>query len=458
VDIDSLLHQYQNSYYNLPRGVKTFLGSLYGNIPLSVRFGKYYNIHKNILEKFENGDEQYKLDFQFNKTIETLQFAGEHIPYYNKLFKEYAFSVKDFHDFSDLNKLPKLTKAIIQKEGSKLYTDKFDKVVKYSTGGSSSIPMNTYAPLSISRAKEKVYTTSSFEKTKYKYRDRTVALNARGNIDELNSIYWDYQLIDNYLLLSVNHLAAEYVDKIMVEITRWNPKFFYGYPSAIAMFIKSCHKIGIDSMPNIEGVILTSESISWEDVKLIKDFFNASVVSHYGHTERVVSAARLDLGDYSFYGSYGLVSDDNSEIIGTTFDNIVMPYINYNTQDYVGEITYYSGTNIVKSVSSLLGRVQEFIVTKENIVIPLLSIGAGHFVSFDYIEKAQFFQDEPGKVTLNVVTKHPEKINTVNIINQMEEQIDNKIDFNIRFVNSIKNTVMNKRILCIQKLDIKQYK
>ena len=458
MDIDSVLHQYQSSYYNLPRGVKTFLGSLYGNIPVSVRFGRYYNIHKKILEKFENETEQYKLDFQFNKTIETLQFSEDHIPYYHNLFKKYSFSVKDFKDFSDLSKLPKLTKSIIQKEGSQLYTEKFDKVVKYSTGGSSSIPMTTYAPRSISRAKEKVYTTSSFEKTKYKYRDRTVALNARGNIDEANGIYWDYQLIDNYLLLSVNHLSEEYIDKILGEVTKWNPKFFYGYPSAIAMFIKSCHAVGINSIPNIEGVVLTSESISWEDVKLIKDFFKASVVSHYGHTERVISASRLDLDNYSFYGSYGLVNVDNSEIIGTSFDNIVMPYINYSTQDNVGETTYYTGTNIVKSVSSLLGRMQECVVTKENIIIPLLSIGAGHFVSFDYIEQAQFFQDTPGKVTLYIVTKYPEKINVVNIVEQMEDQINNKIDFDIKFVDQIKNTVMNKRILCIQKLDIKQYK
>lgn len=62
--IDSLLHKYQMSYYRLPKSVKSFLGSLYGSIPLSVRFGRYYNIHKKTLEDFENGNEQYKLDFQ----------------------------------------------------------------------------------------------------------------------------------------------------------------------------------------------------------------------------------------------------------------------------------------------------------------------------------------------------------------------------------------------------------
>jgi len=458
VDIDSLLHQYQKSYYSLPRGVKTFFGSLYGNIPLSVRFGKHYNIHKKILEKYENSNDQFKLDFQFNKTVETLQFAKDHIPYYQELFSKYSFPIESFKDFRDLDKLPKLTKEIIQKEKLRLYTDKFDKVAEYSTGGSSSVPMKTYAPLSISRAKEKIYMNASFEKIKYRYRDRAVALNARGNIDENKGIYWDYQLIDNYLLLSVNHLTQTYIETMLEEIRKWKPKIFYGYPSAIALFIRTCKAIGVESIPNIEGLVLTSESISWEDVKLIKAFFNATVISHYGHTERVISAYRRDLEDYYFYGSYGLVKIIDNEMVGTSFDNIVMPYINYSTKDYVGKTTYYPGTNIAKSVSSLMGRLQECVITKENMAIPLLSIGAGHFASFDNVENAQFYQDKPGEVTLRIVTRHPENINIQYIIAQMKKQVDNKIDFKIEFVDKIENTTMGKKILCIQKLNIDNYK
>jgi len=454
MDFDSIIHRYQVSYYKLPNSVKTFLGSLYGNIPLEIRFGNQNKIHKKILQKFSEADDRFKLDYQFNKTLETLQFASEHIPYYKKLFNDYGINVSDVKDFSDLKRLPFLTKEIIQKELNNLYTDVVDKPVAYYTGGSSSVPMQMYAPLSVSRAKEKVYTNATFMKVGHKYRQRAVSLSARGDADEKNGIYWEYQKIDNYLLVSVNHLEKRYIKKIVNEIRRWKPKTFYGYPSAISLFIRSCHEMGIETIEGISGVVLTSESVSWEDVDLIGKFFNASVVSHYGHTERVTSAYRVDRGDYHFFNSYGLVNNVDNQIIGTSFDNFVMPYINYSTNDYMGKVDYYDSTNIVKSTTSIQGRIQESVVTKDNTVIPILSIGAGHFSSYDNIDKAQFYQDMPGKVTLRIQSNNQHNIDDKLMIRQMQEQVKNKIDFNVEFVDKIDNTSRKKRVLCIQKLDI----
>ena len=240
MDYDSIIHRYQASYYKLPKSVKTFMGSLYGAIPLEIRFGKQYKIHHKVLKKFEQSNRQSQLDYQFNKTVETLQFAYDHIPYYQNLFKEFGFKVTDFKDFSDLKQLPSLTKAIIQEEIDNLYTDIVDKPVAYYTGGSSATPMKMYAPLSISRAKEKAYFNYTYLKAGHHYRERAVSLSARGHADEENSIYWEYQKIDNYLLVSVNHLNVQYIQKIVEEIKKWKPKTFYGYPSALSLFMRSC--------------------------------------------------------------------------------------------------------------------------------------------------------------------------------------------------------------------------
>jgi len=458
IDIDSILHKYQTSYYNLPSGVKNFMGTLYGNIPLGIRFGKSYSIHNKILRNFLEGDSQYQLDFQYNKTVETIQFASDHIPYYQNLFNQYEFNVSDFKDFSDLDKLPMLTKDIIQNNLNNLYTDTVDKAVQYFTGGSSATPMKMYAPLSVSRSKEKIYFNYTLKKGGHCYRDKAVSLSARGSAREEDNIYWEYQKVDNYLLVSVNHLAIGYIGKIVEEIRRWKPKTFYGFPSAISLFISSCRTIGIDKIEGISGVVLTSESVSWEDINTIKSFFNTTVISHYGHTERIVSAYREDRGDYKFFNSYGLVQNIDNEIIGTSFDNFVMPYINYSTNDYMGEVTYYEKTNIIKSTTSIQGRIQESVVTKENIVIPILSIGAGHFAEYEGVEKAQFYQDTPGKVTLRIQRRLDAVIDKKRIIKKMEDQVQGKINFSIEFIDNIENTVRKKRILCIQKLDINKYR
>jgi len=460
MDFDSILHQYQMTYYKLPCGVKKFLGSLYGNIPLSVRFGKNYTVNKKILFNFLNANEQYQLDYQYIKTYETLHFAYDNIPYYRELFDKYNFKLEDFKELNDIYKLPNLTKEIIQKNLEVLYTNKFDKPTSYYTGGSSSTPMKIYAPRSSSRAKEKVYFQQAFSQLGYNYRNRTVSMMARGNAKEEKRIYWEYQNVDNYLLVSVNHLKKEFILDIVAEINRYQPVYFHAYPSAVITFIKACKSVGIHMMERIQGVALVSESISLEQIEFIQVFFNnASILSHYGHTERIVSAYRIDNGRYHFYNAYGLSRIVNNEIVGTSFDNLVMPYINYKTNDFVvGDLELYDNTNeIVKSVTGIQGRLQEFVVTKDETVIPLLSIGAGHFDSYDYIDKTQFYQDIPGKIILYIQTSAPERINIKYIVSQMEKQVQNKISFDVKIVDSIKNTGRRKNILCIQKLDIEKY-
>ena len=56
MSFESLFHKYRATYYNFPQSLKTFLGSMYGNIPLHIRFGKNYTIHKKNILEFENGN------------------------------------------------------------------------------------------------------------------------------------------------------------------------------------------------------------------------------------------------------------------------------------------------------------------------------------------------------------------------------------------------------------------
>jgi len=136
-----------------------------------------------------------------------------------------------------------------------------------------------------------------------------------------------------------------------------------------------------------------------------------------------------------------------------------MPYINYKTQDYIeGEAKFYPGTSVVKEVEDIRGRIQEYLVTKEGNVISILSIGAGHYNSYDYVDQAQFYQDTPGKVTLFVQSEHPELVKKDLMKKQMENQVKGAIEFNIEFKDKIEKSKRGKRILVVQKLDVESFK
>lgn len=458
MDIDSIFHFYKKTYFNMPRSVQSFFGQLYGSIPLDVRFGNQYKNHKKILEQFEKADQQFQLDYMFNKTYETLQFSYENIPYYKKAFDQYGFRVEDFKSFDDMKKVPQLTKEIIQNEISSLYTEKIDKAVVVHTGGSTFIPTTFYVPLNTSRAKEKAYTLYIFGKLGYKNRDKTLVLRDLDTSDETNAKYWNYEHVNNRLWLSANHINVTYIESMLKEVERFKPKFIYAYPSELMFFINACHSIGINKLKGIKGVFLSSEISYTDQIDKIKSFFDCRVLSHYGHSERVSVGYRIDNEPYHFLNAYGLTRIVENEIMSTSFDNFVMPFINYKTKDFVmGEYDFINGSDVVSDVENIEGRLQEFLVTKNGTLRSVMSIGIGHFDGYQHVDAAQYYQDRLGHLTINIESRYPEKVDTLKIIKQLEEFVNNEISFDVRFVEKIEKTSRGKWKHCIQKLDIENY-
>lgn len=458
MDIDSILYLYKKTYFNLPKSVQAFFGGLYGSIPLDLRFGEQYKKHKKILEQFEKCDKQFQLDYMFNKTYETLQFSYENIPYYQKVFDEYDFKIKDFKSLDDMKLVPSLTKEIIQNEISSLVTGKVDKPVVIHTGGSTFTPTTFYVPLNTSRAKEKAYTAYIFSKLGYKNRDKVLVLRDFNTSDEVHEKFWVYEHVNNYLWLSSNHINVLYVERMLKEINKFKPKFIYAYPSELIFFINACHRIGIDKIQDIKGVFLSSEMVYVNQIDKIKSFFNCDVLTHYGHSERVSVGFRLNYESYHFLNAYGLTRIVENEIVSTSFDNFVMPFINYKTKDYVsGKYDFLNENDIVMNIESIEGRLQEFLVTKNGTLLSVTSIGIGHFDGYKYVDAAQYYQEKLGHLTINIESKHPEKVNTKKIIKQLEEFVNYEISFDVKFMESIQKTSRGKWKYCIQKLNIEDY-
>ncbi len=459
MDFDSILNLYKKTYFNLPRGVRNYLGTLYGSIPLEIRFGKEYKIHKEILEEFENANDQFKYDYMFNKTYETLQFAYDNISHYTKKFNEHGFKPEDFKSLEDINKVPYLTKKMIQNNLDNLYTDKIDKPVAIYTGGSTFTPTKFYVSSRETRAKERAYTSYIFGQLGYKYRDKTLVLREKDTSDEKNNIYWDYEKVANQLRLSANHINSKNIKKMVEEVNLFRPKYIHGYPSAISLFINECKKIGVHNISGVSGIFFTSELIFPEQVKKTSLFFNCKVLSHFGHSEATAVGYRLNNEPYHFLNSYGLTRVINNELVTTSFDNFVMPFINYKTQDYVMEkITFINNSDIISSVEDIEGRLQEYVVTKDGTLRTVMSIGMGHFDTFQYVDAAQYHQKIPGKLTIWIESQFPEKVQVKEIINSMEEEVKHTIEFDVKFVEKIEKTSRGKWRTCIQELNIEKYK
>ena len=453
--IEELIHQYRSIYYNFPQSLKIFLGGLYGSIPLRIRFGKNYDIHTKILQKFENSDEQYKLDFMYNKTLETLLFAQEHIPYYQELFREYGVSADSFKSLEDIKLFPTLTKHDIKNNIDKIYTQTKESAVPYYSGGSLSTPTKYFLPAS-SRAKEKAYNNHIFSKIGYKYRDRTLLLKGREVSKPEQNIFWEYEPVDNYFLLSNNYMNSDKFPLMYEKAKEFKPKFLFGYPSAVLSFIKQSKLHKLPKL-NIQGVMLASETVYPDELRMIEEYFNVDVLTHYGHTERNAIGYRINRDKYHFMNSYGLTRVENSELITTTFDNFVMPFINYKSSDSVaGEINYYDTTDVAKEVENIEGRTQDFLVTRDE---RLVSITTMCYEQDELCEKAnaiQYIQNSIGKVELSVESDFVDaKLMEVEINNN---SLHKGLDIKVKIVNKIKKSPRGKRVICKQSLNIERFR
>lgn len=458
MDIDSIFHMYKKTYFKLPKHVKTFFGGIYGSIPLEIRFGSQYKNHKKILDHFENSDKQFQLDYMFNKTYETLLFAYDNIPYYKNIFDLHGFRIDDFKSLSDIKKVPYLTKEIMQNEIDTLYTDKVDRPIVIHTGGSTFTPTAFYVPLNTSRAKEKAYTQYIFGQIGYKNRDKTLVIRAEDTSNKSNKIYWDYEKVANYLRLSANHINVKYILGMVDEIKQFKPKYIYAYPSSVSFFIHACKQFGINEMKGIRGVFLSSELVFPEQIDKIKAFFGCQVLTHYGHSERASVGFKLNHQSYHFLNSYGMTRIVDNEIVSTTFDNFVMPLINYKTKDFIkGNPTFMNGGDIVSDVDDIEGRLQEYIVTKNATLRPVMSIGIGHFDSYKHVEAAQYYQDKPGHLTIHIQSKYPNEVDSEKIVKDLEEFVKHEISFDVKFIDKIEKTPRGKWKNCIQKLNVEQY-
>ena len=448
---DQVLYKYKSAYYNFPNSLKLFLGTVYGSVPLSIRFGSDYTLYSKIIKKFEDSDDQFRLDYMYNKTLETLIFSEQNIPYYKDKFLEYGVSSNMFKEIGDIKLFPELTKDIINNNFNTITSDKYDKAITYYSGGSLTQPSKYLLP-SMTRAKEKAYNDYIFSKINFNNRDKTLLLKGRELSNIEKNIYWDYDPIENYLFLSNNYLNSDKFPIMYQKAFDFKPKIIFGYPSSIISFIKQLELHGFKKI-NPEAILLASETVYPDDYKIIQDYFNTDILSHYGHTERSVIGYRVNNGKYHFLNSYGLTRVDENSIVSTTYDNLVMPLINYKGGDEViGDVEYYDNSDIAKTVDNISGRTQDFLVTKDYRLVSITTMCGGQHLPRG-IDSIQYLQDEVGKV--NVLVEGSD-INTKEVEQGLYKLVRDGITFNVKHTEKIKKSLRGKRIIAKQSLDIEK--
>lgn len=464
---EDLLHPYLAAYTRSPQWLKSTVGWAYARLPTHWRLGADHVRWEQLA--MERRPEVLAREAH-ERLARTLDIALRTVPAYRR----YGHLLPQLGDpESVLPQLPLVDKTEIKRDLNAYLAEGVSpkRRLESFTGGSTAHPMRFYLERHVTRSREYAFMADFHRRVGYSSDDRVLALRGRSvPTAAVGGALWMYEPIKRQVILSSDHLSPANMPQYVAAIRRWRPSVIQAFPSALYPLAKwlAAHPAP-DVTDRIKGVMLYSESIHDHQYALFTQVFGCPVLRHYGHSERGVMAASTPGDDrYFFWPQYGhleLVDEagrpvtqpgQRGEIVCTSFDNAVMPFVRYRTGD-LGVWSTRPNPLLpgFPALDRIDGRVQEMVKCRDGRLISITTLGAAHFNQLAEVTAIQYEQDAPGLVKLKVQASHPLG---VAVRKQIEEAIHDKTQGGCQVevveVDQIPRTPAGKQLMLVQKLDL----
>ena len=468
VAIEDLLHPWLGRYLGAPGWVKSVVGHAYAAIPKRVRYGAAYDRFQSAIAGTCRGTAA--ADYAMERLDETLAWAIETVPAY----REYRHLLgRDPREV--LRALPVTDKLAIKRHPDRYLSEAMPRSAALATftGGSTSTPMRFWLEKHVTRPKECAFMDAFRASVGVQDGETVLALRGRAIRGAATaSAPWTYEPIRRQLVLSCDHLSREYMPAFAAVLARWRPAVIEAFPSALFPLARWLEEHPLPEFTRgVKGVMLFSEDVYGFQMEAFRRVFDAPIVAHYGHSERVLMAATPP-GDerYLFWPQYGwleLLDAANRPVrtpgqlgfvVGTSFDNEVMPFVRYRT----GDLAMLAAAPHPRfphfpAVERIAGRVQDFIVCGDGRLVSITALGTGHFPELSAIDAMQYEQERPGHLVLKAVA--PAKLaarETRRMAAAVEARLQGRCRVEVAQVERIERTPRGKTRMLVQHLDVRR--
>jgi phenylacetate-CoA ligase len=313
--------------------------------------------------------------------------AGEHVPYYRRLFADNGFDPYAYSAATDLACLPLLTKEAIRGNMDDLLADNAGPVSRFNTGGSSG------EPLIFMLGKERVShdVAAKWRATRWWGVDigdpeivvwgSPVELGAQDRVRALRDAVIRTELLPAF------EMSPEMLDGFINTIRRRRPGMLFGYPSALSHIARHARirKVRMDDL-GIRVAFVTSERLYDEQRSLISDVFGCPVANGYGGRDAGFIAHQCPSGSMHITAEDILVeivdpqgrqlpAGESGEIVVTHMATADFPFIRYRTGD-VGVLDDKPcrcgrGLAVLREIQ---GRTTDFVVAMDGTVMHGLAV------------------------------------------------------------------------------------
>ena len=267
----------------------------------------------------------------------------EHSPFYRRWAEEHELP-RELADLSALREFPELTKARLREHADEVFEA---GRVRSSvlTGGSTGAPVRyPWSPADAETAFANMYTGRGW--WGIQPFDAQVAFWGHGHAFGTD---WKPHiraarrgigyLTSNTVRLSAYEVGPEAMSSQWRLLRRLRPAYLYGYTSAIYRFAKY---LETNSLPApfdspLKGVIMTSETVTANDVSLVERVLSAPAIIEYGSVETgpVAYTRPGKTGLRVFWTNFIVQPDEGGRALITTLGDRRFPLINYDIGDVI---------------------------------------------------------------------------------------------------------------------------
>jgi phenylacetate-CoA ligase len=397
-----------------------WLQRAYASIPFPIRAGRIYRQTLRDIEASEFLPAAALTQLQEERLARLFRHARASVPFYRAAFDRLGPSRVSRSPLDALRDLPLIAKADLRGLRDEFISRDWTigAAFKVNTGGSTGTPLaffknNALYPI------ELAHVAMQWRRVGYAPGDPKITLRGQTFANRPVDRRWQYNPIYNELVLSSYHLDAETLSQSLREIARFRPQFLHGYPSAIMTFLKVASENGLPLPDSVEAILCASEPLFDFQRAYMQRVLQCAVFSFYGQTEGAVLAGECEHSpEYHFCPTYGILElvDDagqpittpgiEGEIVGTSLNNVAMPFIRYRTGDrgiLAAGSTCVCGRSFPR-LSRVTGRTQSVVVTRTGTRVSVTALIFGqHFQAFERILGMQLVQETAGELMLRIV-------------------------------------------------------
>jgi phenylacetate-CoA ligase len=470
--LEDLLHPYLGRYLDAPGWLKTSAGRAYSLLSPRFRLGGAYERFRDEIDPAASA--QATEAFAAAKLDATLAWALATVPAY-ECFRGLADVHRDPRE--RLAELPVTDKLDIKRHPERYLSHAMGAAARMEmfTGGSTRNPLRFFLQKHVTRPKEYAFLQDFRRRVGAAPGDLVLAMRGRSvpSAARPGGSIWMMEPIKRQLVLSSDHLERRYMPAYAEALALHRPAYIEAFPSALFPLARW---LAANPLPEftrgLKGVMLYSENVYGFQVEKFREVFGCPILTHYGHSERVLMAASMPDDDrYFFWPQYGwfeLLDAENRPItqpgklgfvVGTSFDNQVMPFVRYRTGDLAvlserghPELPGYP------ACERIVGRLQEFIVCRDHRLISITTIGVAHFPELAEVEAIQYEQEIPGHLVLKVVAESPlTSDQRARIGHAVAAKTQGGCDVEVVQVERIPRTPRGKARMLVQHIDIRRY-